>query len=144
MRYFHPARPNELQCDLDDDRAVKQFKRGVALLRQCFHFKVTKVSVVPSSTPGHSHGRVWLSKPLHIMERIALQGALGDDGVRTLMNWGRARNRDPHPVLLINLNKETNATTCFCGSTKQLPRCNCLRKFQSSKASFEARKAHRQ
>lgn len=147
MRYFHPAQPNELQCDLDDERALAQFKRGLVTLRTCYHFKVVKVVVAASDTPGHRHGRVWLDRPVPIMERIALQAALGDDPIRALMNWGRARNKDPHPVLLINHEKHLREQTrlskpgiaCFCGSVKRLPRCNCLRKLQSSRAAFASR-----
>jgi hypothetical protein len=145
MRYFHPAANNELQCDLDDDRAFEVFKNGVRMLQESRHIKVVQVIVHPSTTPGHHHGIVVMEKNLSIYERIALQLALGDDPVRGMMNWGRAKNNDPHPIILIDNRPSFKDAavqarmSCDCGDTERLPRCKHVKAIQTSKAEFMPR-----
>jgi hypothetical protein len=138
-RYFHPATANELQCDLDSARAVRVFRAGLKMLRESKHVKVLRWSLKPSATRGHWHGRVWTNRPFFMHEQILLQLALGDDPIRGLMNWGRVKNGDPYPVLLID--HRPPGVRCECENTKRLPRCPCARKLQSSEAEFLPRNA---
>jgi hypothetical protein len=137
MRYFHPAKANELQCDLDSSIALKTFWKGIQLIRASKHLNITKISVRRSLTRNHYHGRVWLTRSLPVMERVTLQLTLGDDPIRGLMNWGRVRNRDPHPILLID--RHASDTKCNCTDTRRLPRCPHIRALQTSRAEFLAR-----
>jgi hypothetical protein len=145
MRYFHPAQPNELQCDLDNDAAFQTFRNGVRMLKESKHVEISKVIVRKSTTPGHRHGIVVMKKPLSVYERIALQLCLGDDPIRGLMNWGRAKNNDPNPIILIDNRKSfkddllSSKFSCNCQNTDKLPRCKCLRNIQTSRAEFKAR-----
>ena len=145
MRYFHPAQPNELQCDLDSDEAFTTFRNGVRMIRESRHLHIVKVIVRESSTKGHRHGVVVLKENLGIMERIALQLTLGDDPVRGLMNWGRAKNNDPNPIILIDNRPSFKDPAlkarfkCDCKNTDRLPRCKHLRAIQTSRAEFMPR-----
>jgi len=141
MRYFHPAKPNELQCDLDDEQSLVMFRQGLRMLKESKHLTIRGSKLSPSYSQGHLHGRVWLSQSISDMERILLQAALGDDPVRVLMNWGRLRNGDPYPVLLIN--HHYSPMRCNCDHTDCLPRCKCLRKWQNSQAEFMPAKKRR-
>jgi hypothetical protein len=134
MRYFHPARKNELQVDLDSKEDVKIFKNGVRMLTESRHVFVMSSSIEPSNTKGHYHGRVFMKHNIGDLERIALQLALGDDPVRGLMNWGRWKNGDRHPVLLIN--NIPSGHPCECQNTKRLPRCQHMKELQNSIAEF--------
>lgn len=145
-RYFHVAAANELQMDLDGAAAVRVFRYGLKMLRSSKHVKVLRWTLKRSTTRGHWHGRVWIkgiekARYFGVLERIAIQLALGDDPVRGLMNWGRWRNGDPYPVLLID--HRPPGTRCECPDTGRLPRCACARKLQPSVAEFLPRKARR-
>lgn len=137
MRYFHPAKSNELQCDLDNKRDHKAFRAGIKMLRSSKHVKIIKIVTRSSSTTGHRHGIIILSKPLPVLDRIILQLCLGDDRIRGLMNWGRVKNNDPHPIILID--NRPSALSCNCDNTKKLPRCIHVRSLQSSHAEFHSR-----
>lgn len=144
MRYFHPAAENELQCDLDNDAAFKIFRNGVRMLKESRHIIVKKVIIHPSLTKGHRHGIVVMKDPLPIMERIALQLALGDDPIRGAMNWGRAKNHDPNPIILID-NRPSfkdaytqERMTCDCPNTSKMPRCKHVKAIQTSIAEFKS------
>jgi hypothetical protein len=104
------------------------------MLKQSRHVKVEKVVIKESKTDGHYHGVVFMRDRMPVMERLVLQGALGDDPIRAMMNWGRVKNKDPFPVLLVN--DQENFLLCDCKNTKKLPRCKHLREIQTSKAEF--------
>ena len=100
MRYYWPARGNELQIDLDKT-TLGEFHRRLGVLRGLALVKITGVKEQASKTAGHWHVTVTLSKALDPMERILLQCALGSDPVRELLNWARVRKQDAVPILFI-------------------------------------------
>lgn len=141
MRYFHLPEPRELQCDLDNQVAVKAFKAGVKLLKESNHYEVEKVSLRKSFTKGHYHGRVFLKESVSNHERITLQLLLGSDIVRELLSWGRYLNSDPHPTLFIESYPDKRDIGFSFGNLKcncTIPRCEHLRKLQPSSAEFPA------
>lgn len=75
------------------DRAWKCFCRN-------FGTTASDLLVTPSKSGGEKqHIRVFLPFNVEPVERIALQAALGSDGVRELLSLRRVRGDDPHPTL---------------------------------------------
>lgn len=139
MRYFHPAKKNELQIDLDGRRALTHFYYAIAILKTAKHVTVKGFKVWNSKTKNHYHASVTLVRNLPAMERLVLQMSLGDDPLRGLLGWGRVRNNDPHPILFIESTPFLNAFDllgCDCEYSDKLPRCKHLRKLQTSNAEF--------
>jgi hypothetical protein len=103
--HFVPAAPDELQIDLDRPRARIPAKL-LRLVREQVAIRSVKYSC---SRSGNTHCTIKLrtddlsyADPKDFgndIERLFLQVALGDDPVRALLSWGRARNGSPHPVL---------------------------------------------
>ena|ERR1700738_822730 len=100
MRYYWPARGNELQIDLDQV-TLRQFHKRLGVLRGLDQVKIVHVSEQPSKTAGHWHVTITLEDELPAMERVLLQCALGSDPVREMLNWARIRKADPVPVMFI-------------------------------------------
>lgn len=96
-----PAKPNELQIDLDTDLAYETFKQQLKFLRRTRQLEIISVRKFTSRS-GNRHVSITLTQNLPIMERIALQAALGSDVRREMCNWGRARNNAPYPIILIH------------------------------------------
>jgi hypothetical protein len=136
MRYFRPARDNELQLDIDSARQLKQAKRMIAMLQDSAHVKIIRQHIRPSKKKSHWHVSIFVAKKLPVIERIALQAILGSDPIREMMNWGRVKNDDPYPILFIE--KHPPGEPCNCKNTKCIPRCKHARALQSSKAEFRA------
>lgn len=142
MRYFHPAKKNELQIDIDGRRALTHFYYAIAILKTAKHVTVKGFKVWNSKTKNHYHASVTLVRNLPAMERLVLQMALGDDPLRGLLGWGRVRNNDPHPILFIEtfphkVNGQTvHGPFCNCENSDKLPRCKHLRQLQTSNAEF--------
>jgi len=100
---FVPAAANVLQIDRDaSDRSFKE-TQSLGSLTEMGLIVDRKVSMSRSGQGFHE--TIVLSKKLPIMERIALAAALGDDPVRVVLNWTRARAGDPHPILFLEKNK---------------------------------------
>jgi hypothetical protein len=97
---FIPAKPNELQIDIDNFSDLLCFCVGIGDLRESRHIKIITVERTFSKS-GNLHFRIFLARRLPLVERIALQAILGSDRRRELRNWGRAKNNAPYPVLLI-------------------------------------------
>ena len=103
---FVSAGRKELQIDIDfPDARTQQHHKA--------HASLVKMGVIeeafiakPSRSNKGIHITVKLTSPLTIMERIALAAALGDDPVRVVLNWSRARARDPHPILFLEKNSK--------------------------------------
>jgi len=106
---FRPARADELQIDCDTIRFsdnkgltawVHERKERIEAIDN--HYRQI---IAEESKGGKIHFRIQLSFELSSMERIALQAALGDDPMRVVLNWKRARAGDRHPVLLLEKTK---------------------------------------
>ncbi len=105
---FRPASADELQVDLDFIRwtnmpSKERWLNEHELMLSAIdgNFTVT----LSESKGGNVHVTVKLSFELPEMERIALQAALGDDPMRVVLNWRRARAGDRHPILLLEKEK---------------------------------------
>ena len=110
---FVPARPDELQIDLDRPRA-RIPKRLLRLVSEHVQIKSVKYN---RSKSGNTHVTIrikpdyYWSKLLQRhpynprvekcqqFEHLFLQAVLGSDPVRELLSWGRARNGCPYPTL---------------------------------------------
>lgn len=77
-----------LQCDLDSQRALDQFREMVEMLWTRFPFEGYTIS---RSSSGNFHARVYLLTPYAETERILLQCLLGSDLKREALNFYRAR-----------------------------------------------------
>lgn len=91
------SRPDLLLIDLDTPEAAAQFERVLPKVRD--HFGVERVETWPSKS-GNTHAAVTLSKGQPIWVRLALQAALGSDGVREVLGLTRVRNGCEEPSAL--------------------------------------------
>ena len=91
---------NQLQIDIDSDRAFGIFLEMKHLLER--YFVVTNVTVSYSRS-GHPkrHVTVTLAQPINDYQRIALQTLMGSDRVREFLSYIQLRQNDPHPILFI-------------------------------------------
>jgi hypothetical protein len=103
----YPER-NQLQIDIDSDRAFSIFLEMKSLLEK--YFVVRDVVVHYSrSGPPKRHVTVTLDQPLNDYQRIALQTMLGSDRVREFLSYIQAKNLDPHPILFIETPKDQSS-----------------------------------
>jgi hypothetical protein len=93
-----PAGENELQLDIDTDEAYAQFGRVLPVLKE--YFGVISNFTTRSKSGDGRHVRIRLAQPMPVMQRIALQAALGSDGVRELLSVVMVLNNDVAPCLL--------------------------------------------
>lgn len=96
---------DELLIDLDSKEQHDKFYRDLSLLQSYFVAYVTKDA--PSKTPGHRHVTVKVDRPLTILERIALQAALGSDNRREIHSLIDHFNGLDRPSLFFERKDET-------------------------------------
>ena len=91
---------NQLQIDIDSDRAFSIFFEMKGLLEK--YFTVLDVVITPSrSGLPKCHITVTLAQPINNYQRIALQTMLGSDRVREFLSYIQEMQGDPKPVLFI-------------------------------------------
>lgn len=86
-----------LLLDLDTPEALAQFERVLPKVKDVFG--ITKAAKW-SSKSGNTHALVALSEPLPVLMRLALQAALGSDGVREVLALKRWENGCHEPSVL--------------------------------------------
>lgn len=90
--------PTTLLVDLDTIAARKQFDRVLSVLVRLY--PVTGDPVFTESKSGNSHAVLTLDVELPLAERVALQAALGSDGVKEILALARADAGCTEPCLL--------------------------------------------
>lgn len=104
-RIFIPARPNELQIDIDSEVSLRFFRKQWYIFNSrmaAYHKPMTSLTTIyPSSSGkrGHWHVLITFKKPIDPIMRIALQVCLGSDRVRELLSLCRVLNGSPIPTL---------------------------------------------
>lgn len=88
---------NTLLVDLDTRAAVAQWERVLPRVRECFG--IEKIARWRSKS-GNEHAAITLSHPQPIAVRLALQAALGSDGVREVLGLKRMENGCEEPSVL--------------------------------------------
>jgi hypothetical protein len=93
---------DELLLDFDNSLDYDYFMSTSQYILAQF-WGIQKIETAPSASgrPGHLHCRVTLEKSVTLMERFALQAALGSDRKRELLGIAMLNNEDPHPTFLI-------------------------------------------
>lgn len=89
--------PTTLLLDLDTPAARVQFERVFPKVLE--HFEVVG-SQSWLSKSGNTHMLITLAAPLELPARLALQAALGSDGVREVLSLKRMANGCEEPSLL--------------------------------------------
>lgn len=92
---FYPQQ-DEFFVDLDGAEAEKQFAERFKKMREIFRrgdiFPMELPLITPSKSGNGSHVRVKMSRPISLVEGIALAAALGSDPMRELLNMQRYLN----------------------------------------------------
>jgi hypothetical protein len=88
---------NTLLLDIDNEEDLHQFDKQYALLNE--HVEMG-LPVITASRSGNKHISIKLTQPVSLMERIALQTALGSDRKRELLSILGFRAGQENPVLL--------------------------------------------
>lgn len=86
-----------LLLDLDTKEALAQYQRVLPKLFDNYHVVSTESW---RSKSGNTHVRIELGRPMTFPERLALQAALGSDGVRELLSLKRYHNGISEPSRL--------------------------------------------
>jgi hypothetical protein len=103
----YPA-SNQLQIDIDSDRAFDIFLEMKLLLEK--YFNVEDVCITFSrSGPPKRHITVTLGTPLTNYQRLALQTMMGSDRVREFLGYIQEMQGDPTPILFIEKPSECRA-----------------------------------
>jgi hypothetical protein len=89
--------PTTLLLDLDTPEAIEQFYRVLPKVAE--HFGVERREEWKSKS-GKQHVRVFLDAPQPLAVRLALQAALGSDGIREVLSLKRMANGCEEPSLL--------------------------------------------
>lgn len=86
-----------LLVDLDTPEALAQFRR--VLPKVIANYGIANIQTWKSKS-GNTHKLIRLTSPLPVETRIALQAALGSDGVREVLSLKRRQNGCDEPCLL--------------------------------------------
>jgi len=91
---------NQLQIDIDSDRAFDIFLEMKTLLEKYFAVLDVVIGYSRSGAPKR-HVTVTLDQPIDNYQRVALQAIMGSDRVREFLSYVQHRNGDQHPILFI-------------------------------------------
>lgn len=122
MRAFTPASKNALQIDVDSAEDLKIFYSSLPWLSCIAHehgFPIREMHYRQSRSRGHWHITILFSRPLPLMERIALQAICGSDRARELCNWERAKCRSAHPILFVERLQNERHTSKIVSTRKR-------------------------
>lgn len=86
-----------LLLDLDTPEALAQYMRVLPKVME--HYNVVSTTSWLSKS-GNTHIQIRLGEALDLSERIALQAALGSDGVKEVLSLRRMQNGCVEPCLL--------------------------------------------
>lgn len=93
----HQGNSNTLLLDIDSPSAQEQFDRVFpAFERNVTYQKVERWN----SKSGNSHYKITLEEDFTALERVAMQAALGSDGVKELLAIFRIQNGIEEPSIL--------------------------------------------
>jgi hypothetical protein len=95
----YPA-SNQLQIDIDSDRAFNIFLEMQHLLEKYFEVGKVKITASRSGLPKR-HITVTLDQPITNYQRLALQVMMGSDRVREFLGYIQEKQGDPTPILFI-------------------------------------------
>lgn len=95
--------PNLLLIDLDTIAARKQFDRTLPVLQQ--HYAMSDPEFTESKS-GNTHAVIRLAEPQPLHVRIAMQAALGSDGVKEALALIRHEHGVQEPCLLFRPKKK--------------------------------------
>lgn len=89
--------PNELFIDIDSEAQLAEFDDLFNMLLDHVDGMSRSMGPSPSGRPGRYHAVVRLPYPITLLERIALQAALGSDRKREILTWLRYRIGEENP-----------------------------------------------
>lgn len=89
--------PYTVLVDLDTPEAAAQFKRVLPKVQECFGVEQIETWL---SKSGNKHAAITLASPQPATVRLALQAALGSDGVREVLGLKRHENGCEEPSAL--------------------------------------------
>jgi hypothetical protein len=93
-------KPNELQIDIDNPRALRRYGIIYAILYRHGIAKGWRERILPSRTRGHVHIIITMRERRPLLERIGLQAILCSDPSREAFNYCRAKLHHKYPVVL--------------------------------------------
>jgi acetolactate synthase regulatory subunit len=91
---------NQLQIDIDSDRAFNIFLEMQHLLEKYFEVGKVKITASRSGLPKR-HITITLDQPITNYQRLALQVMMGSDRVREFLGYIQEKQGDPTPILFI-------------------------------------------
>lgn len=103
-RIVIPAKPNELQIDLDSPESLRQHGHYYFMLEREGLTSGWVPVYVSSRTPNHLHCTIKLPKPLPVETRILLQTLLGSHITREIYNYVRVTRKAPMPIIFFKDN----------------------------------------
>jgi hypothetical protein len=94
-----PAKPNELQIDLDNAESIRRHGHYYVMLEREGLTHGWVATYTASKTLNHLHCSIELPKPLPVETRVLLQALLGSHITRELYNYVRVTRKAPMPII---------------------------------------------